>query len=291
MILVEAPGALATLQDQGRTGMSGIGVGRSGAFDMHALDLANRLVGNASTAAAIEAVGSGLRLRAQRDIWVAVTGAPGGLRAAGRPAPRNTALRLRTGELLELPTLTAGLRSYVAVRGGFAPTPVLGSRSWDSLGKLGPPPLGVGDLLPVGPATNPVPPVDHAPTGGRGDVGTALSVTPGPRRDWFTEQAWHQLMLADLLVLPTSDRVGIRLSGTVVARTRERQGAELPPEGLVRGAVQIPPDGHPIIMGPDHPTTGGYPVIAVVHPPDLDRCAQLVPGETVRLRAILFAGR
>lgn len=290
MILIEAPGALATVQDQGRVGMSGIGVGRSGAFDLPACDLANRLVGNTLTAAVIEALGSGLRLRAERDTLVAVTGADGGLRAAGRPVPRNTALRLRTGELLELPVLTAGLRSYVAVRGGLVPLPVLGSRSWDSLGKLGPPPLAAGDRLPVGPATSTVPSIDHAPTG-RGSTGPTLSVTPGPRRNWFTEQAWRDLTLAAFRVRPTSDRVGIRLSGPILARTSERMGAELPPEGLVRGAVQVPPDGQPIIMGPDHPTTGGYPVIAVVDSAGLARCAQLVPGETVRLRAILFAGR
>lgn len=291
MILIEAPGTLATLQDQGRVGLSGIGVGRSGAFDMSAMDLANRLVGNNPTTAVIEALGSGLRLRAERDTLVAVTGAGGGLRAAGRPVPRNTALRLRTGELLELPVLTAGLRSYVAVRGGLVPPPILGSRSWDSLGKLGPPPLAPGDRLPLGPPTNPVPPVDQAPTDGRGQAGSVLSVTPGPRRDWFTEQAWRDLTLAAFRVLPTSDRVGIRLSGPKVTRAPERVGVELPPEALVRGAVQIPPDGQPIIMGPDHPTTGGYPVIAVVDSLSLARCAQLVPGETVRLRAILFAGR
>lgn len=291
MLIVADPGPLATLQDQGRSGLGSVGVTRSGAFDTRAAGLANRLVGNEPSCAVIEALGGGLRLRTDAPTLLAVTGAAGEVLVDGSPVARNAVLQVPRDVEIGLGPPRWGLRSYVAVRGGIAIPPVLGSRSFDSLGRLGPPPLQIGDRLPIGPSLLPHPPVDHAPQSPPAPGPTQMSVSPGPRSDWFTADAWSTLVGATWRVLPTSDRVGVRLSGPPLARDTHRQGHELPPEGLVRGALQVPPDGQPIIMGPDHPTTGGYPVIAVLAPEDISRPSQLVPGDAVRLRAILLPGR
>ncbi len=288
-VVVAATGVWSCLQDRGRPGWATAGVGRSGAFDLPAAQLANRLVGNDEDAAVIETVGGGLRLRLTAPAVLAVTGAGGPVTLAGRPVGRNAPVAAPAGTDLTVGTPTAGLRSYVAVRGGIAVAPVLGSRSWDSLGRLGPAPLAPADRLPVGPVPAATPVVSHAPVPPM--AAADLAVTPGPRADWFTAEAWTTLVRAEWRVLPTSDRVGVRLSGPALPRAAAVAGRELPPEPMVRGAVQVPPDGQPIILGPDHPTTGGYPVLAVVSAPGMARCAQLTPGDTVRLHAILGAGR
>lgn len=289
MILVESAGVFASVQDRGRPGWSQVGVGRSGAFDPTAAALANRLVGNDETAAVVEALGGGLRLRASQQVTLAVTGAQGSLSLAGRSAPRNAPLILARGDVLEIGSPTVGLRSYLGVRGGVAVPVVLGSRSWDTLGRVGPPPLAPGYRLALGAPSGVGPLVEIAPIAALGAA--VLDVVAAPRVDWFTPAAWQLLTETSWEVLPASDRVGIRLSGPVLERRIERVGAELPPEPMVRGAIQVPPDGRPIILGPDHPTTGGYPVIGVVSTAGVARCAHLVPGERVRLRAILDPGR
>ncbi len=290
MIIVEATGVQSLIQDEGRPGLASIGVTRSGSFDREAAELANRLVGNATSAAVVETIGHGLRLRTDQDVLVAVTGAVGDVVVSGRRCSRNTGLQLSGHDTVEIAPTAWGGRSYVAVRGGVAVARTLGSRSCDTLGHLGPPPLQIGDWLPVGPAHHPAPPIDHAPAAPTPGPAT-LRVTAGPRRNWFPADSWELLVRAEWQVAPSSNRVGIRLTGPRLDRAAGFVGLELPPEGLVRGAIQVPPDGQPIIMGPDHPTTGGYPVIGVVMPADLSRCAQLLPGETVNLRAILVAGR
>ena len=242
MIVVDEPGPLALIQDEGRRGLASVGVTPSGAYDQQAADLANRLVGNESGAAVIEALGSGLRLRTDHDILVAVTGAAGGVVVSGRVVPRNTGLHLPAHCVIELKAPTAGVRSYVAVRGGIAVPRVLGSRSRDTLGQIGPDPLQIGDWLPVGPPTAPAPPVAHAPAPAPQPSGVRplLRITPGPRRDWFDDTAWDILTTAPWQVAPSSNRVGVRLLGPSVPRVPRRQGVELPPEGLVRGAIQVP---------------------------------------------------
>ena len=285
MITVVASGAATFVEDGGRRGFAGIGVSPSGFFDRGAAAAANRLVGNDPPTAALEALGGGLCLRSAAAMVVAVTGAQGPVRVAGEPVARNSTVIVPPDADLELGHPTRGARSYVAVRGGIAARPVLSSRSWDTLGRLGPRPLTVGDLLSTGPAIRPLPPVDHIPTW---ESSGPLAVTPGPRLDWFTRDSWDRLTTTEYTVASDSDRVGIRLTGDPLTRSR---GGELPPEGLVRGAIQVPPDGQPILLGPDHPATGGYPVIGVLTAAAADRCAQLLPGDRIRLSAILVAGR
>jgi biotin-dependent carboxylase-like uncharacterized protein len=280
VLTVLAPGPRATVQDAGRPGYAAVGVPASGAADRRAHDLANRLVGNAPGAATVEATAGGLRVRADRTLLVAVTGAELPVDVDGRPAPRNAPLTLRAGAVLGLGVPARGLRAYLAVRGGVAVPPVLGSRSTDALSGLGPAPLAAGDRLPVGELAAAEPLVDVAPVAPLPDR-PVLRVLPGPRRDWLTEAAWAALREAVWTVTADSDRVGLRLAGPRLDRARD---GELPSEGLVPGAVQVPPDGAPVLFLADHPVTGGYPVLAVVVTPDLPLAAQLRPGDTLRFR-------
>lgn len=280
MLAVLAPGPLTTVQDLGRPGRAAVGVTRSGAADSRSAGLANRLVGNRAGAALLEVTAGGLRVRAGRTLLVAVTGAPLPVTIDGRPAPFAAPTTLPAGAVLALGQPARGLRSYVAVRGGIDVLPVLGSRSTDTLSGLGPPPLAAGSVLPVGDLAGEEPFVDVAPVGAPPDR-PALRVLPGPRRDWLADSAWTALVSGEWGVAADSDRVGLRLSGPRLERARH---GELASEGLVPGAVQVPPDGAPVLFLADHPVTGGYPVLAVVVTADLPVAAQLRPGDVVRFR-------
>jgi biotin-dependent carboxylase-like uncharacterized protein len=280
VLTVVAPGPRATVQDRGRPGWASIGVPRSGAADPAAHDLANRLVGNRPDAATVEVTAGGLRVRAETAVLVAVTGAPLPLSVDGRGAPVSAPFAVPAGAVLAFGTPPRGLRSYLAVRGGVDVPAVLGSRSTDTLSGLGPAPLAAGDRLPVGSLAAEEPVVDVAPVAGPADR-PVLRVLPGPRRDWLAPDAWPALVEAEWTVSPDSDRVGARLTGPRLARARDD---ELPSEGLVTGAVQVPPDGAPVLFLADHPVTGGYPVLAVVVTADLPAAAQLRPGDRLRFR-------
>ncbi|MDF2710257.1 MAG: 5-oxoprolinase/urea amidolyase family protein [Nonomuraea muscovyensis] len=277
MIEVLVPGPYATVQDLGRRGLAHLGVPGSGAADAKSLRLANRLVGNPEGAAGIEVTFGGARLAFRSGAWVAVTGAPCPLAAVPR-AGTGVPFWVPAGGELRFGTPAWGLRSYLAVRGGVAVEPVLGSRSTDSLSGLGPEPLRAGTLLPVG-DTGELPPihVDQAPPPGR--RAGVLRVLPGPRDDWFAPGALEALCGRPYVVSQDSNRVGVRLHGPELVRARE---GELASEGMVTGAVQVPPSGQPIVFLADHPPTGGYPVIAVVLTADLPVAAQLRPGDPVR---------
>ncbi|YCK35827.1 biotin-dependent carboxyltransferase family protein [Actinomadura sp. ATCC 39365] len=270
MIEVIAPGPYATVQDLGRPGLAHLGVPRSGAADAPSLRLANRLVGNREDAAGIEVTFGLARLRFHEGAWAALTGAPAEARM-GVPfwVPPGGELRLGAPEW--------GLRTYVAVRGGIAVEPVLGSRSTDSLSGLGPEPLRAGALLPVGGSVAEEISVDLAPP--PGPAPAVLRVLAGPRDDWFVPGALEALCGGPYAVSQDSNRVGVRLRGPELTRARK---GELPSEGMVTGAVQVPPSGQPIVFLADHPPTGGYPVIAVVRQADLPVAAQLRPGDEVR---------
>lgn len=284
-LTVVATGPQTLVEDLGRPGLGAVGVGPSGAADRGSAARANRVVGNAPGAAVLETTLGGLVLRCERPVVLALTGARVPATLDGVPVGPDAALRAGAGSLLRLGTPGRGLRTYVAVRGGVAVTAVLGSRAHDVLSGLGPRPLAAGDVLGVGPdAAGPpldgVVPVPLEPGALRpGERHALLDVLPGPRPEWFARGAWGALG-ALRTVTADSNRVALRLDGQVVPR---RDG-ELPSEGLVRGAVQVPPDGRPVVFLADHPATGGYPVIGVLTAESADRAAQLRPGDQVRLR-------
>ncbi|MGI5208020.1 biotin-dependent carboxyltransferase family protein [Spirillospora sp. CA-108201] len=281
MIEVVRPGPLATVQDLGRPGRAHFGVPRSGAADRRAFRLANRLVGNPEGAAGVEFTFGGAALRFHERAWIAVTGAPVTLRIDDRPHGVNAPCFVASGGLVELGTPASGLRSYVAVRGGVTVDEVLGSRSTDLLSGLGPAPLAPGDRLPIGSAANfQHITVDVVPAAAMPET-PVLRILPGPRDDWFTHDALATLTSTPYEVSPDSNRVGVRLNGRPLERARD---GELGSEGMVVGSLQVPPSGLPIIFLADHPTTGGYPVVAVLSSAAVSDAAQLRPGQRLRFR-------
>ncbi len=303
---VVAPGLQSLIQDLGRHGHSGLGVSAAGALDRASLRRANRLVGNAPSAAAVETVAGGLTVQAVGDQVLAVAGAPSeltiesrsdagfdagsdfddadeaGSGPSWRTVPMATPFALLDGETLSIGAPESGFRSYLAVRGGVDTAPVLGSRSTDTMSGIGPAPLAAGQLLAAGgeaesgvvghPELQP----EYPGTGV-----TVLDVVPGPRADWFDQGALDSFTAQDWEVKPQSNRVGMRLQGTPLQRTRQ---GELASEGTVAGALQVPPEGLPVLFLADHPITGGYPVIAVVVDSQLDRAGQVPIGGKIRFR-------
>ncbi|MFF8946592.1 biotin-dependent carboxyltransferase family protein [Streptomyces sp. NPDC014864] len=277
-LAVVRAGALTTVQDEGRPGHAHLGVPRSGALDAPAAALVNRLVGNRPGAAVLETTLNGCTLRPRSAVTVAVGGAPCPVAVDGRPVAWGAPVRVPAGALLDVGAAVAGVRSYVAVHGGVAVEPVLGSRSTDLLSGLGPAPLTDGAVLPLGRPSGVPARVDVAPQP-RPPAELLLRVTLGPRDDWFGPAALRALTSRTYRVSAASNRIGLRTDGPALDRAR---AGELPSEGMVLGAVQVPPDGWPVVFLADHPTTGGYPVIAVVRGTDLPAAAQAVPGTPVR---------
>lgn len=284
-VTVLDPGGLLTVQDRGRFGYADSGVPRTGALDPDALRLANRLVGNPDGAAGLEATlpAPGLRLRLRLDAPgpVAVVGGGASVHLDGRAVPAGTGLPALAGSVVEVGPLRAGVRTWLAVGGGIAVPGELGSRSTDALGQLGPPPVQAGDMLRLGqPGAaarsgrflhQPVePPADQA------------RVVLGPRADALGDGG-AELLLSTSWVVGAGDRVGLRLDGPALP-LRER--SSLPSEGMLPGALQVPPDGHPVALLAGAGTTGGYPVVAVVASVDLGRLAGLRSGDSVRFSAI-----
>lgn len=283
-LVVESVAWLATVQDLGRPGWAHLGVPRAGAVDPPALALANRLVGNPADAAGLEALLGGVRVRVERATRIAVTGAAAPVQVAGRPAPAFAAVSVPTGASVEIGRPTWGARVYLGVAGGLEPPAVLGSRSCDVRNGLGPPPLRPGDRVPLGQPHRPGPAVDVAAASSGAGRPALLRVHPGPRSDWLLDSpagALSGLCGPDgWQVAPASDRAGLRLDGPVL---RVRQ-ATLDSEGAPDGSVQVPPNGQPVVFLAEHPTTGGYPVVAVVDPADLPLAGQLLPGDALAFR-------
>ncbi|HSR87299.1 MAG TPA: urea amidolyase family protein [Streptosporangiaceae bacterium] len=284
------PGPLATVQDLGRAGLAHLGVPGSGAADTASLRLANDLVGNEADAACVEVTLGRLAMRFDCDAVVAVTGASTPIRvssvAGDREVSASTAFTVPAGSVVRLGAPTTGLRSYVGIAGGIGVRPVLGSRSTDCLSGLGPSPLRTGEWLPLnrrrsGPEeTRALRPRAADPAGSAAGP-VELRVIAGPRDDWFTAAALGGLANGTYVVSPASNRTGLRLTGPELRRKRP---GELPSEGVATGSLQVTHDGQPILLLADHPTTGGYPVIAVVAAADIGRAAQLRPGQQIRFR-------
>ncbi|WP_237222854.1 carboxyltransferase domain-containing protein [Rothia nasimurium] len=316
---VKSPGLLTLFQDSGRAGLTHWGVSPSGPADREAAAEANRLVGNCAGTTVLENLTGGLKITALADVELALTGADtpaqitedasgqaaepgqGAAQATGTPlAVRPYApFALKPGQTLTLGVPARGLRTYLAVRGGFAARTEAVSASRDTLAGLGPKPLAAGERLSL--ANPPVAVVaDPAPALPLPEPGKVLEVRalPGPRDDWFTPDSLGRFAEVTWEVSQSSDRIGVRL---LLADTPADGGAgaqltdahptdvltravtrELPSEGMVAGAIQVPPSGEPVVFLADHPVTGGYPVIATVHPADLRLLAQAPPGARLR---------
>jgi biotin-dependent carboxylase-like uncharacterized protein len=276
-LLVVDPGPLTLVQDAGRPGLGAQGVGASGAFDRAAMRQLHALLGDPPETAVLEVLRGELRLRAEADHRLAVTGAIGPVHVDGEHVEHGRAFVARAGQEVVVGPVELGLRAYVGVAGGVLVDSVLGSRSTDTMSGLGPPRLSADDVIDVGPPSHPAE-IEDVPALLTSGV-TTVSAVPGPRDDWFTDDAVRTFFSAQWIASARSDRIGVRLEGPPLERVVTD---ELPSEPCVRGSVQVVSAGVPVVLGPDHPLTGGYPVIAVVLDNHVDRLAQVRPGEIVR---------
>lgn len=276
---VTGVGPQVSLQDRGRPGWMHVGVTPSGAADRESHRLANALLGNHADCATLEVLLGGLEVEATAPTWVALAGADCRAEVDGRAVDWATPVPLRAGQCLRLGWAVAGLRAYLAIAGGVEGETVLGSRSHDSLSGLGPAPLRIGDLLHSGPGVF-RPSAEFSPTTTPDAGPLTLRSQPGPRAEWASGCLGDHLWT----VSADSNRVGVRLVGSPLARDPSRLGRELASEPLVRGAVQLPPSGMPVVFLADHPVTGGYPVIAVLDDLSCDLIAQARPGQDLTFR-------
>ncbi|MFJ6677605.1 5-oxoprolinase/urea amidolyase family protein [Microbacterium sp. NPDC091382] len=282
---VADPGPLTTVQDAGRPGRLAEGVARSGVADRPAFAAANRLVGNLPGAAVLEITLGGFRATAHRDLWVAATGAWAPIRVAGREVDPYRAVHWPAGAELRVGAARAGIRVVLALRGGVAAAGALGSVASDTLAGIGPTPLRAGDEVATADAArHPVPVVDSWPWTPP-PAALVVDVAAGPRADWFTPAARRAFLETRWVVDARADRVGIRLDGPPLQRTADAAARELPSEGMLPGAVQVPPDGRPVVLGPDGPVTGGYPVVGVVTAVGRAALAQARPGSHLLIRS------
>ncbi len=283
----------ALFQDAGRFGQTGQGVSSAGALDQGAFHAANRIVGNPAGATCLEITLGGFSVAASGRTVIGVTGAPCPIEirdAQGRVEKAETyrPISLEPGDVVTLGQAPKGMRSYLAVRGGFDVAPVLGSTSTDTLAVVGPDPVTKGAVLEIHSDAGGLTAVSLAETPafahpGADDIVT-LDVVMGPRSDWFTQAGLDTLSSQLFRMTPQSNRVGIRLSGDIPLERRDT--AELPSEGTATGAIQVPHSGQPVLFLADHPLTGGYPVIATVADYHLDLAGQIPVNAHIRFRPI-----
>lgn len=323
MITIESPGGLTLIQDRGRHGFRQLGVGWSGAFDQPAASLANSLVSNDADAAVLEVLLGGLRFGAHTTITLAITGAPSGATVSSedsiREMPFSQRVEIPSGAKVELGVPTVGMRTYVAFAGGIDVEQVLGSRSSDTLSNLGPRPLGVGQVLSLKsdsaklrttppPASRQsdrltdLPDINSLGSGttdlaspdlvaalaasatslSQSDSGTpTLAASSSPHAELVNGNLAELLTKRLWTVGDRSSRIGVRLSGDPLPIDYPSSWESEP---TLPGSIQIAPNGELIIFGPDGPTTGGYPVIAVASAEALVRLSQLRPGSQLRLQ-------
>ena len=283
----------ALFQDAGRFGQTGQGVSSAGALDQSAFRAANRVVGNPPNATCLEITLGGFSIAVTGRTVIGITGAPCPIEirdAEGRVYQAETyrPMSLEPGDIVTLGQAPKGMRSYLAVRGGFDVAPVLGSTSTDTLAVVGPDPVAKGAVLKVHSNTSRLTAVslEGMPAfmhPGSNDVVT-LDVVMGPRSDWFTDAGIDTLTSQLFRMTPQSNRVGIRLSGDIPLERKDK--AELPSEGTATGAIQVPHSGQPVLFLADHPLTGGYPVIATVADYHLDLAGQIPVNAHIRFRPI-----
>jgi biotin-dependent carboxylase-like uncharacterized protein len=287
-LVVARAGMLTTVQDSGRWGYQGVGVPVAGPMDWYSHALANRLVGNAAHAAALEVTLIGPELIVEGQVVCAVAGAEFEVTVDGTVVPAHQPFTAPNGSRVRVGARRAGARATLAARGGFDVPPTLGSRATHLVSRMGPfggRALRAGDRLPIASA-------DTQSFGGAGipldmpGQGTRVRVVPAAHRERFTAEAWRALTSARFTVTPQSDRMGYRLEGPVLAHVR---GADILSEAMPIGAIQVPASGQPILLMADRQTTGGYATIANVITADLPVAGQLAPGDWIEFSACTHA--
>jgi len=289
-ICVEASGLLTTVQDLGRYGFGPIGVSPAGAADSISLRLGNRLVGNSENTAALEMTLLGGSFHFPQGAIAAFAGSDFGASLDMEEVAADESFEIRAGQTLRLGQTRSGARCYLCVQGGIAVPSFLGSSSTHMLSHLGGfdgRPLQKGDVLGIGDSTAPFCKRKLAPQVREYlSARNVLRVTPGPQAEWFSEQSSRAFYSGSYRVTEQSNRMGLRLEG---ARLSQEAAKPMITEGVSLGAIQIPPNGSPIILFVDQQTTGGYPKIANVISADLHRVGQLRPRDEIRFEQITFA--
>jgi antagonist of KipI len=286
VIRILEPGPQTTVQDLGRPGQLRYGIPPSGPMDRWAFILANRLAGNADSAAGLECTYMGPRFQVDQACFVAVTGAPAPVTVNGEPAPSWTTILLRPGDQVRVGAPRLGVRSYIAFSGGIDVPLVLGSRATYLRGRLGGlegRALRKDDGLRLGAA--PPPPLRSVPAPAIPDYGREpeIHVVLGPQDDAFTPEGIEAFLGGSYEMLPQSDRMGARLSGPRITHAR---GHDIISDGIALGTLQVPGDGQPIALLVDRQSTGGYTKVATVCSFDIGRLGQVKPGQRVRFQAI-----
>jgi len=287
-ISVLDPGFATTVQDLGRYGCAHLGISPSGAADSLAFRTANLMVGNHENAPALEMTLSGVRLKFGESAVISIAGAECSFEIDGNPVSRRQAVQIGSGAVLKCGRMSNGVRTYLAVQGGFDVPLVLGSASTNMVARFG----GVqgrmlrkGDQLQIG--TLPVRKarvldVENMPRSGiTGE--TTFRVTRGVQQEWFAADALLTFFSQPFKVTEQCGRTGIRLVGERIAALNTSQ---LLTDGIPLGAIQVPPEGQPIILFVDQQTTGGYPKIANVIAADMHLVGQLRPQDVVRFREV-----
>jgi antagonist of KipI len=282
-ILVIKSGMLTTVQDLGRWGLQAEGVPVAGPMDLWSHRLANALVGNDRNAATLEVTLLGPELEFDDERLAAVAGAEFDMSVDDRLVPWNAPFLIPAGSRLRFRARRQGVRSYLALAGGIAVPPMLGSRAThvvSSMGGFQGRPLRAGDRLPLGDGSatrGPMPaaerPVVPLPAGA-----ATLRVLPGPQADYFAPNALDVLQSGPYVIAQNSDRMGFRLTGPMLAHAR---GADIISDATPLGVLQVPASGQPILLMADRPTAGGYPKLATVITADMAIAGQLSPGDAI----------
>lgn len=279
-ITVTEISGFVTLQDQGRVGYANIAVPTSGAFDQSSHNLANRIVGNFPGNCAIESLRGKFKFESNSELIISVTGAPASVQVNGREHEMSRAIYVPSDSIVEVSQSNLGMRTYLAIRGGITGKTVMGSSSFDELSQIGTPPIKSGDKFEIdNQVTGPIS-GNFVPSSVVTDLTEIeLEAMPAPRWEGFSNS--KILYTSEYKLSSSVNRVGLRLTGPELIWDSK---SRLASEGVVTGAIQIPVDGMPLIFGPDHPTTAGYPVVAVVSRASLDILAQATPGTKVRFK-------
>jgi len=284
------PGQQTTVQDLGRHAHTAIGVSTSGHADPLSAAVANHLVSNDPAAALLEITLTGPTIRFDEPATIAITGSPIDAAIDDHPIDLWRAHRIKPGQTLRLGATATGARACLAIAGGINTPPVLASRSTHIASGLGGHqgrPLRAGDTLELTGAPQPqrLPALTDTQRSQLAAIleRRTLRITAGPHSGLFNTDALRALESAPYTVTDRSDRMGLRLDGTPLTST---SSGDLPSEPTPPGAIQVPPGARPIILGPDRPTTGGYPMIACIISADLPALGQSRPRDILRFRLV-----
>lgn len=287
---VVTPGALSSIQDRGRYGYQELGISASGAMDELAFRLANRIVGNDDNAPALEITMIGPRLEVVRETLVAVTGADLSFAVNGEPAPLYTAIKLYPGDNVSFGPIKKGMRSYIAIHGGFSIPFVMGSASTGLKGQIGGykgRKLEKGDVLKSKAKSIPEIFVGYSVDPGEFMFGAqdgVYRVILGPEDDYFTEKGIETFFNSEYSLSDNCDRMGARLDGPEIEHNDK--GAGIVSDGITMGAIQVPAQGYPLVLLKDRGTVGGYTKIGTLCTVDVFRFGQNKPGDKVRFEQI-----